>query len=168
MSEIKFTEELLASGELLDEMVRICKADMTKDNMSKTFKLLRSSKVWIACKVSLSDRDQAKVNAMIEKSVDHMAAPLLGSLETKDDIKLVPSLLAKDDTVFFPIFSSEKHMDKYGTGYVKISKPILEVIDIARKNKQNINGLVLNPFSDSFLVLKEVWPNLEQMESLIK
>lgn len=168
MSDFKFTEEILASGELLDNMVDIFKKDNTKDNMYKAMALLRSSKVWIPCKISMSDRDQARFNSIIEKSVENMGAPLIGSFENKDGIKTIPELLKNGDDCFMPIFSSEKHMTKYDQGFIKVNKPILEVIEIAKNNKADIKGLVLNPFSNSLLIPKSLWEGLEKMDSLIK
>lgn len=163
-----FTEENLANGEILEYMLSEFKKDPNKENLYKTLALIRSSKVWIPCKLSLSDRDQARIQNRVDYIVENMGAVAVPKFENKDGMKAIPEIIKNGGDCFYPIFTSEKLMSKYDTGYVKVQRPILEIIDLAKRSKVDLKGLVLNPYSDMFIITKELYPSLAQMESLIK
>lgn len=168
MSDFVFTEEVLADGQILDVAVSGFLKDRTKENLYKALVILRSSKVWVPCKLSMSDRDQAKIDALVNSATKNMGMPANATFENKDEIHFVPELITNGDGYFMPIFSNEKYMEKYGSGIIKVNKSITEVIEIAKKNKVELKGLVLNPFNDSFIITKEIWDSILKLESLIK
>lgn len=163
-----FTEENLANGEILEYMLGEFKKDPSKENLYKTLALIRSSKVWIPCKLSLSDRDQASINNRVDYVVKNMGAVGVPKFENRDGMKAIPEIIKNGADCFYPIFTSEKLMTKYDSGFVKVQRPVLDIIELAKKSKVDLRGLVLNPFSDMFIITKELYPSLASMESLIK
>lgn len=168
MSDFTLTEEMLADGRILDLAVANFLEDKTKEKLAKALIILRSSKVWIPCKISMSDRDQAKMDAIVNRATNNMGNSGNAQFENKDEIRYVPELITNGDGYFMPIFSNEKYMEKYGAGVVKLNRSILDVIDVAQKNKVDLKGLVLNPFNESFIITKEIWPTILKIEPIIK
>ena len=58
-------------------------------------------------------------------------------------------------------------MGEYGNGFSKVEKHMLEALALARNNEKKPVGIVLNAFSEPFVIGKEVWDFIEQMESHI-
>lgn len=166
MSEIKVTEELLEGGEFLDMAIGVFNRNPNKENLEKLLLLVRSSKFWIPCKISLSDRDQHKVNILVDAIADNMGAPVKGSFKNEDSLHYVPDLVKNGEDFFMPIFTSKDHMEKYSTGFVTIEKDILEIIEVAKNNDLDLRGIVVNPSKESFIITKELWPTFAKINPL--
>ena len=54
---------------------------------------------------------------------------------------------------------------KYGDKFSRIPQNILYIIPLARNNDKEPVGIVLNAFSESFILDKEVWDIVENMKS---
>ena len=54
---------------------------------------------------------------------------------------------------------------KYGDNFSKIPQNILDIIPLARNNDKEPVGIVLNAFSEPFILDKEVWDIVENMKS---
>ena len=58
-------------------------------------------------------------------------------------------------------------MGDYGNDFSKIEKHMLEVIQLARNNEKKPIGIVLNAFTEPFVLDKEIWDMVENMKSRI-
>lgn len=85
-----------------------------------------------------------------------------------DEVRLIPDILQNGDEFFFPVFSSEEEMGEYGDRFSKVQKHILEVIPLARNNEKKVAGIVLNAFSDSFVLETKIFDIVEGMKSRIE
>ena len=85
-----------------------------------------------------------------------------------DEVRLVPDILQNGDDFFFPVFSSEEEMGEYGEHFSKIQKHILEVIPIARNNEKNVVGIVLNAFTEPFVLDAEIFDMVENMKTRLE
>jgi hypothetical protein len=86
----------------------------------------------------------------------------------QDNTRLIPDILQNKDGFFFPIFSTSEEMGEYGNNFSKIQKHMLDVISLARNNEKAPIGIVLNAFSQPFILDKEVWDIVEKMKSRIQ
>ena len=86
----------------------------------------------------------------------------------KDKTRLIPDILQNGDRFFFPIFSTTEAMGEYGDNFSKVQKHMLEVITLARNNEKESVGIVLNAFSEPFVLDKEIWDIVENMKSRIR
>ena len=83
----------------------------------------------------------------------------------EDETRLIPDILENNGNFFFPIFSTEEAMGEYGDNFSKIPQNILDAITLARNNNKNPVGIVLNAFSEPFILDKEIWGLVENMKS---
>lgn len=80
----------------------------------------------------------------------------------------ISDVLQKGDHYFFPAFSSQEEMGQYGVHFSKVKKSFLEVIELAKKNEKNIHSIVMNPFTQSFLLEQDLFEMVESLQSRIR
>lgn len=161
------TPELLEGGSFLKKAVEICKKNRTYRNMFSLLRILRDSWVWIPCSAVLSEEDYKRMEETI-KAAD--AGEGLGSLVGQnltmhDEVRLVPDILISGDLYFFPVFTSVDEMGEYGEHFSKIEKHFLEAVNLAKNNEKQVSGIVINAFSDPFIIDKELFDIIGKMES---
>ncbi|WP_083816305.1 hypothetical protein [Oribacterium sp. oral taxon 108] len=59
-------------------------------------------------------------------------------------------------------------MGEYGDNFSKVQRHMLEVIPLARNNEKDLAGIVLNAFTEPFVLDKEIWDIVENMKSRIE
>lgn len=165
----QITAELLEDGSFLKKATEICNRNSTQLNMIKLLRILRDSYVWVPCNAILSDADYAMIEKMAK---DAESGEGLDSLKgqqftTMDNVRLVPDILQNGDAFFFPVFTSAEEMGEYGDHFSKVEKHFLETIVLARNNEKDVTGIVINAFSEPFVVNKELFELIEGMESSI-
>ena len=69
---------------------------------------------------------------------------------------------------FFPSFTSCEEMGEYGEGFSKVEKHIMEIISLARNNEKDVKGIVINAFSEVFILPKELYEAVEKMDSRLE
>ena len=163
----QITAELLEDGSFLKKATEICNRNSTQLNMIKLLSILRDSYVWVPCNAILSDADYAMIEKMAK---DAESGEGLDSLKgqqftTMDNVRLVPDILQNGDAFFFPVFTSAEEMGEYGDHFSKVEKHFLEMIVLARNNEKDVTGIVINAFSEPFVVNKELFELIEGMES---
>ena len=162
------TPEELEDGSMLKEAVARFNSDRTEPNFIDVLEILRDSFVWVPCSAILSEADQERVLKMLEEAGDDPSKIVGDEFITGDSIRLVPDILQNGDSFYFPIFSSEEEMGEYGKNFSKIQKHIFEVIPLARNNDHNVAGIVLNAFSDPFVLDAQIFDIVEKMKSRIR
>ncbi|MCR5603418.1 MAG: SseB family protein [Lachnospiraceae bacterium] len=164
----KVTEEDLADGSMLREAVKKFNEERNEPNFLDVLEILRDSYVWVPCNAILSDEDNARFQKMMEEK-DNNGESIVGEeFSTRDQVRLVPDILQNGEDFFFPIFSSEEEMGEYGDRFSKIQKHILEVIPLARNNEKNVTGIVLDAFSNPFVLESKIFDIVEGMKSRIE
>ena len=78
------------------------------------------------------------------------------------------AFLQNGDNFFFPVFSSKEEMGEYGEHFSKVQKHILEVIPMARNNEKNVSGIVLNAFTEPFVLDAEIFDMVENMKTRLE
>ena len=86
-------------------------------------------------------------------------------LTAEDEIRLVPDILMNGEQYFFPAFTSCEEMGEYGEGFSKVAKHIMEIINLARNNEKDIEGIVINAFTKPFVVTMDILSIIEKMNT---
>ena len=168
--DVAITPELLEDGSFLKRATEICNRNRTQLNMIKLMKILRDSWVWIPCNAIMSDADYAAMEKLVKDAQENGGLDsLVGmTLSNQDNIRMVPDILQNRDEFFFPVFTSAEEMGDYGQGFSKIEKHFLEAANLARNNEKDVTGIVINAFSDPFVVPKELFDMIFEMPSSLE
>lgn len=70
---------------------------------------------------------------------------------------MVPDILQKGDDYYFPVFTSEEEMGEYGEHFSKLEKHFIEAVNLAKNNEKKLRGIVVNAFSEPFIVPSELF-----------
>lgn len=136
----EFSAEDLADGKMLKEAVMLFNKKRTESSLFSVMSILRDSNVWVPCHAKEFEGDNEKV-------------------------ELIPDVLTNGDKNFMPVFSHPDEMGKYGDSFTPVAKPVLEVIGITKFSTKKLEGLVLNPFSEPFVISTEFFELIEGMNS---
>lgn len=150
---------------LLKNAVSAFNAERNEPNFLDVLEFLRDSYVWIPCNAILSDADEAKIKAMVEGASDNLDSLVGLEMSNEDAIRLVPDILQNGDNFFFPVFSSVEEMGEYGEHFSKVEKHMLEAIAMARNNDKKVSGIVLNAFTEPFILEAEIFDIVEKMKT---
>ena len=110
----------------------------------------------------------ARFEQAMKDAEDDLSALVGEEFTTNDEVRLVPDILQNGDQFYFPVFSSEEEMGEYGEHFSKIQKPLLEVIPMARNNEKNVSGIVLNAFTEPFVLDAKIYDIVEKMKSRLE
>ncbi len=165
---MKVTEEELADGSMLKEAVSRFNSERNERNFIDVLEILRDSWVWVPCTAVFSDKDNKAVEKMLSDA-GYDPEQLEGkTYTTNDNVRLIPDILENDGEYFFPIFSSEEEMGEYGNDFSKVAQHILDVIPLARNNEKDLKGVVLNAFTEPFVLEAVLFDMFENMKSRIQ
>ena len=164
----KITAEDLEGGTMLKEAVARFNAERNEPNFLDVLEILRDSFVWIPCTAIMSDADNEMIKKMVEEAEANLQSLKGTEFTTNDQVRLVPDILQNGDNFYFPIFSSAEEMGDYGKDFSKIEKHILEAIPLARNNDKHVAGIVLNAFTDPFILDAKLFDLVEGMKSRIQ
>ncbi len=162
----KLRAEDLADGKLLKSAMNLFSKNRNEDTYVDVLEILRDSKLWVPCSVILSEADQQRMEAMVNHVLADPPAP--PAFANNDAIRIAPELIQKDGKIYLPAFTAEEEMKSYGEQFTKVQKDVLEWLAIAEKNDQNISGMVINPFTDGFVLRRDVFDILKKMKSSLK
>jgi len=99
---------------------------------------------------------------------DDMESLIGQEFTANDNIRMVPDILQNGDNFFFPVFTSDEEMGEYGENFSKIQSHFLEAMNLARNNEKNVCGIVINAFSESFVIPIELFDIIAEMDSSIE
>ena len=164
------TAESLKDGALLKKAIEICNRNRTELNLIKLTRILRDSFVWIPCNAILSDADLEALTKTVTEAENNGELESLTGMEirSQDSIRLVPDILQSGDAFFFPVFTSVEEMSEYGENFSKVEKHFLEAASFAKNNEKNVVGIVINAFTEPFVIPKEMFEIIAEMESGIE
>ena len=136
--------------------------------LANVLEFLKDSYVWIPCNAVMSEADMARFEQAMKDAGDDLSALVGEEFTTNDEVRLVPDILQNGDQFYFPVFSSEEEMGEYGEHFSKVQKHLLEVIPMARNNEKNVSGIVLNAFTEPFVLDAEIYDIVEKMKSRLE
>ena len=164
-SVVRYTAEMLEDGTLLKAAIHKCNEEWTSANLLEVASLLRDSNVWIPCNAILSEADQKAFEEAVLSVGDDLESLKGMTLSNQDHIRMVPDILQNGEDFFFPAFTSCEEMGEYGNGFSKLSRSFLETIAMARGNEKGVKGVVINAFSEPFVIDCELFEAIESMNS---
>ena len=157
--------EDLEDGSMLLGAIRAFHAEGTKEAFFEILETLRDSYVWVPCNVVLSDADQKAFADMMDKAGGDPAALVGMEMKNQEKIRLVPDILQNGEKFFFPAFITQEDLGQYGQYFSKVRKHFLEVIDLARKNEKQLSGIVINAFTEPWILDRELFDLVENLKS---
>ena len=138
----------------VEQAIRTFNEERNEEHLLNLLFTLKDSFVWIPCNMVMSEADQARLQAMLEEKDPE---GLIGTEFTAhDEARLVPDLLTNGEKLFFPVFSREEAMGEYGEHFSKIERSFPEAITLAMNNDKKPEGMVVNAFSESFVLTEEL------------
>ena len=161
----KITAEDLEDGTMLEAAIHTFNEERTEDHWLDIMEILRDSYVWIPCNAVMGDADQARLVAMLEEKEDGIIEE---EFVAHDETRLIPDILQNGEKFLFPVFSDEDAMGEYGNGFSKVQKHFLEALVLAKNNEKELAGIVINAFTEPYVLDKEIWDIVEKMKSRIQ
>jgi len=148
---------------LLEQAIDAFEHNRSQEMMVTILWYMKSALMWVPCNPVLSERDQKRLQEMFKGSENDPDGLIGETWQAQDEIRLVPDILVNGDQYFFPAFTSCEEMGEYGERFSKVQKHMMEIIDLARNNEKNVEGIVINAFTKPFVVNKELFTLLEQL-----
>lgn len=167
----KMKREDFEDGTLMKDAIHRFHETHGNDALFELLQILRDSHVWIPCNAIVGEEDRKTVEQMIEEAGDDLESMVGKEITTQGSIRLVPDILQRDDQYFFPVFTTQDDMGEYGENFSKIQEHFLQVIELARSDKKHeggLTGIVINAFSEMFILPKELYEAVEKMVSRIE
>ena len=168
--EDPITPELLEDGSFLKKAVEICNRNRTQLNMIKLAKILRDSWVWVPCTAVMSNADNEKWTKAVTEALEKgdLDSIVGRQFTNQDEIRMVPDILQNGDEFFFPVFTSAEEMGEYGEHFSKVEYHFLQAVRLAVNNTRNVSGIVINAFSEPFVIPEELFEIIAGMPSGLK
>lgn len=164
------TPELLEDGSFLKKTIEICNRNRTQLNLIKLAMILRDSWVWVPCTAIFSEADTEAINkVLLEAADDNDLDSLVGhTFTSQDEVRMVPDILQNGEDFYFPVFSSDEEMGEYGEQFSKVQRHFLEAVNLAGNNEKNVKGIVINAFSEPFVIPREMFEMIADMKSNVE
>ena len=161
----RLTVEDLEDGSLLKGAIAVFNNERNEANLLEVMELLRDSYVWIPCNAVMSEADQKRMEELLD-SLNGDFEKIAGmEFVANDETRLIPDILQNGDAFFFPVFTSQEEMGEYGDNFSKIEKHFLEALVLAKNNEKELAGVVVNAFSEPFILDRQIWDIVENMKS---
>jgi len=157
--------EDLEDGSMLREAIAAFNAERTEQGLIQIMEILRDSFVWVPCNAVLGELDKKAFADLIDKADGNLDSLVGVELSNQDNIRMIPDILQNGDQFFFPAFITTEDMGEYGQQFSKVQKHFLEVIALARNNEKNVSGIVINAFTEPWVLDKEIFDLVEKMKS---
>ena len=139
--------------------------DRTEKNLYTLLAILRDSFVWVPCNAILSEADYAEVEKAVKEAGDNLDSLIGKDFTNKDFVRLVPDILQNGDDFFFPVFATAEDMGEYGEHFSKVQKHFLECMVLARNNEKGVKGIVVNAFSEPFVLTVDLFDATARISS---
>ena len=163
-----FSEAEREDGSVLKAAISTFNRERNEKNFFTVLQLLHDSNVWIPCKAVMGKADQKRLEELVE-SLNGDFEKLAGmDFVTLDATRMIQDILRIGDARFFLVFSAEEEMGEYGDGFSNVGKSFLEALTLAKNNNNELSGIVVNAFTEPFVVDRELWDVVENMKSCLR
>ncbi len=161
----------VADTSLEDILLKGAVADFLKEKTAATLRfalsILQSSKVYVSCGVEPSLDAQEILEQMKKEGKQPDDLDEQTRVRLYSGLRFIPSLLEKNGKVYFPIFSREEELDDEFRDGVIERIPFSQALEMAEKNEK-VDGIVLNPFTQSFVIMRYLFEVTAKVEPAIK
>lgn len=119
------------------------------------------------CTAVLSDADYEQWTKLVMGAQEKgdLSSIAGQKLTCQDNIRMVPDILQNGEEFFFPVFTTAEEMGEYGDHFSKIERHFLEVANLANNNEKNVTGIVINAFTEHFVIPREMFELIAGMDS---
>lgn len=155
--EGKVDPEELENGNILRMLVQQLGNKPCENHYVAVLRCLRDSFVWIPGNIQICEADTA---AILRKKEGDTFSP-------QQDMKFVPTVLRNGDEFFLPVFSNMEQMGEYGNSFSKLERHFFDAMRLAL-GKEEISGIVLDPFTSPCVVLKGDFDFVGNLPSMLK
>ena len=157
-------------NELDQRAAETCNRNRTTPNLIELAKILRDSWVWVPCSAILGAADHEAFEKIVMEAKDgkELDSIVGQTFTTQDETRLVPDILQNGKDFFFPVFTSAEEMGEYGERFSKLEMHFLEAANLAWNHEKNVKGIVINAFSEPFIVPRELFALIANMKSDIE
>ena len=134
------TKAELEDGSLLKRTIHSFNLDQNENGFAEVLQILRDSELWIPVKND--------------------------TLLSVSEKELVPGLLQRNDKYYLPVFTDTAEMKDTTKKQPRTRMGMLKAIELAKKNE--VAGIVVNPFTEPFSVHKKLFTTVASMKSLLE
>jgi len=163
-----FTRKDLEDGTVLKGAVAEFEKEHTEENYHFVLMILRSSTVLVPCDVELSKEAEEILDRLKKEGKDRSRMTDEESRKLQAGMRFHPHILTNQGEEFVGIYSGKEDLEKSQKEGSIVSMPFLHAIQMAREEGENIRGIVLNAFTDPFVVERDLFEAMEQMEPLFE
>jgi hypothetical protein len=115
----------------------------------------------------MSDADYEQLTKLVVDAQEKgdLSSIIDQEVTTQDNIRMVPDILQNGEKFFFPVFTTAEEKGEYGNNFSKLERHFLDAANLAKNNEKNVTGIVINAFSEPFVIPKEMFELIANMES---
>ncbi len=160
--EHELTKEDLENGSFLKQCIgEFLKDTENKNAFDRLVTVMRSSGVVVPCDVHLSD-EAAAIMEKLQKEGKKLEDLEGDDAETfQAGVEFFPRILENDGHGFLPVFTSEAEIGKKQLqDAARVNMPFLHAIGMAKDSNENLEGIVVNAFTDNFILRKDLYDEI--------
>lgn len=163
--EWSLTKKDLEDGSFVKNLIN----EYNKEESDETFKtiliILRSSKVFVPCKTSYNE-EVAKILEKLKAGTEFDRLTKKEKEQFNSNLELLPELLTGDkQEKAMPVFTSiEEASDQFSKDTAFAKMPFESALALA--SKVDIEGIIVNGFTQKFFINKDLFDTLAQMHSI--
>lgn len=165
----RITAEDLADGSMLKGAVSAYYRDPNEDNFFEIIETLRDSTVLVPYSMVLMKGDMEKLQQTLSVYDGELSSLIGQKFQNSEDILMIPDFLESEGEEYFPTFSSGEEIPENDESAAILSMHFLEVVEVAAKANGGVGiNVVLNPFTDPFVLDKKIFDIVKNLKSRIE
>ena len=162
------TREELKDGTLLKAGIAAFKKEESEENFFELMLLLRDSSVLLPCLTELGEEDKKQMAAAVKKAGGDPEKLLGQTFSNLGPIRLIPDTLEREKKTYLPVFTAREETGSYGEHLFMVEKPFTDAVALARFHKKKVSGIVINPFTDPYVLPVSLYTTVEESRSRIR
>ena len=112
----------------------------------------------------MSEEDQKHFDEMITEKMDDLESLEGTTFVNQDETRFRPDILQNGEEYFFPVFTGSEEMGEYGMHFSTMQRPFTDALILARSKKHDISGIVVNAFTEPFVLRSELFEYMEKLK----
>lgn len=139
------------SEDILKKKIAEMKARPTMEKLDEVVEVLKECSLWMPCTAVTDEKDDEKVKKMIEEAGDDPESLVGKEYASEEGIRIVPKFIEGGEHLYLPVFSSTDEMIE-DSETSEVETDIFEAILLAENCDQKLRGIVVNPFTQGFIM----------------
>lgn len=161
------TKESLADGNILKQCIQDFLKDTENEELFQTLLvILKNSQVVVPCDVEISEK-ASPIMDKIDNGLDFDSLSEEEKIILQNDTRFLPSIITSQKKLFMPAFSSEDEIgDHHKDAEARLHMPMSSAVGMAVDMINNVEGIVINPYTDNFILNKELFDVIQEMKPI--